>query len=108
MKFHLPKKLLVAVMSTFAISTVQAGLTLNIQEIINVSEGDTIAIESDAERPSTYVAIAKDGLGTATVTGSVTKYTGIYVREGELQIGCFYDIEITDATEFDLMGIVKK
>ena len=32
----------------------------------------------------------------------------VHKSEGELQIGCFYDIEITDATEFDLMGIVKK
>ena len=32
----------------------------------------------------------------------------VHKSEGELLIGSFYDIEITDATEFDLMGIVKK
>lgn len=36
--------------------------------------------------------------------------TEVLVRksEGELQIGRFYEIEITDATEFDLMGVLKK
>ena len=28
----------------------------------------------------------------------------IAVAEGELSIGSFYNVEITDATEFDLMG----
>lgn len=32
----------------------------------------------------------------------------VHKSEGELQIGRFYEIEITDATEFDLMGVLKK
>ena len=32
----------------------------------------------------------------------------INVAEGELKIGCFYDVRITDATEFDLMGTLEK
>jgi ribosomal protein S12 methylthiotransferase len=32
----------------------------------------------------------------------------IHTGEGKLEIGCFYDVEITDATEFDLMGTLKK
>ena len=32
----------------------------------------------------------------------------INVAEGDLQIGAFYDVRITDATEFDLMGTLEK
>ena len=32
----------------------------------------------------------------------------INVNEGELKIGEFYNVRITDATEFDLMGTVEK
>ena len=32
----------------------------------------------------------------------------IHVSEGELEIGNFYNVRITDATEFDLMGSVEK
>lgn len=32
----------------------------------------------------------------------------ININEGELEIGNFYDVYITDATEFDLMGTIKK
>lgn len=32
----------------------------------------------------------------------------INVNEGELKIGDFYNVRITDATEFDLMGTVEK
>ena len=32
----------------------------------------------------------------------------INVNEGELLIGNFYNVRITDATEFDLMGTVEK
>ena len=32
----------------------------------------------------------------------------IKVSEGELEIGAFYNVRITDATEFDLMGTVEK
>ena len=30
------------------------------------------------------------------------------VKEGKLELGEFYDVRITDATEFDLMGILEK
>ena len=32
----------------------------------------------------------------------------IAVADGELEIGNFYSVRITDATEFDLMGVVEK
>ena len=32
----------------------------------------------------------------------------IHTGEGEMKIGEFYDVLITDATEFDLMGRVSK
>ena len=32
----------------------------------------------------------------------------IKIDEGELEIGEFYDVRITDATEFDLMGTIAK
>ena len=32
----------------------------------------------------------------------------INIAEGDLQIGAFYDVRITDATEFDLMGTLEK
>ena len=32
----------------------------------------------------------------------------IHVNEGKLEIGKFYNVRITDATEFDLMGTVEK
>ena len=32
----------------------------------------------------------------------------IAVKEGKLKIGSFYNVRITDATEFDLMGTVEK
>ena len=31
----------------------------------------------------------------------------ISVKDANLSIGSFYNVEITDATEFDLMGVVK-
>ena len=32
----------------------------------------------------------------------------INISEGDLQIGSFYDVRITDAAEFDLMGTLEK
>ena len=32
----------------------------------------------------------------------------VSISEGELEIGSFYDVRITDATEFDLMGTLEK
>ena len=31
----------------------------------------------------------------------------VNVNDGELKIGEFYNVRITDATEFDLMGVVE-
>ena len=32
----------------------------------------------------------------------------VNVNDGELKIGEFYNVRITDATEFDLMGVVEE
>jgi hypothetical protein len=32
----------------------------------------------------------------------------IHVSEGKLAVGTLYNVRITDATEFDLMGTVEK
>ena len=87
MKFHLPKKLLVAVLAAVSANSVQAGAVVEVDQVLNVPSGEEVIISSDASRYEHYYAVAKDGEGTAVITGNVTKYAGIYVREGELQIG---------------------
>lgn len=85
MKFRLPKTLLAAVMAATGLA--YAGTPVQIGEQIVVGEGNTVTISSDSAKTEHYNAIAKDGKGTAVIVGNVTKYSGIFVREGELQIG---------------------
>ena len=70
-----------------ATSVAYAGTKVQIGEQIIVEEGKTVNITSDDTKTEHYNAITKDGEGTAVIVGNVTKYSGIFVREGELQIG---------------------
>ena len=95
MKFHLPKKLFAAVLAAMACSAYAMGpMHTQVRQI--VAEGKT----SDAtmllkysnngpwpgtsnEAPQVWV---KDGLGTATVTGDLTLYNPLVVREGTMSM----------------------
>ena len=76
-----------AVVAAMTAQSVYAGATVQVDEVMNVPAGESSAIVSDTTRPAIYSAIAKDGEGSAVVVGNVTKYSAIYVREGELQVG---------------------
>ena len=108
MKLHLPLGLLAALLLA-AVTPAQAGASFDEFDIINVPSGENVAISSDTSRTEHYHAIVKDGAGSASITGNVTKYSGIIVREGELLIGdgtttTSLRIEITDDND-DIYGL---
>ena len=95
MKFHLPKKLLVAVLATLSVQTTLAGY-YTIGGIIGVdTDGKPITgtiapteIPSAQAHPSgagfIYAPIVKDGSGTITVEGSGAYQNDLFVREGKM------------------------
>ena len=99
MKAKLPKALLYAIIAASMTSTttfaatkaedIEMRGTHSPVDIINVAAGKEIAIESDSAEtaPTQYSVVAKDGEGTATITGNVTKYHALMVREGEVTVG---------------------
>ena len=87
MKLRLPVHMVAAVVAAMTAQTVYAGATVQVDEVMNVPAGESSTIVSDTTRPAIYSAIAKDGEGSAVVVGNVTKYSAIYVREGELLVG---------------------
>ena len=50
MKFHLPKKLLVAVLAAVSANSVQAGAVVEVDQVLNVPSGEEVIISSDASR----------------------------------------------------------
>ncbi len=80
MKFHLPKKLLVAVLAATMMEASYATLT----PTESITSGTLV---TDAEAPETPAVLTKDGDGVVTATGTVKKYASIYVRGGELKVG---------------------
>ena len=95
MKFHLPKKLLVAVLAAMGASTVHAKLVTP-TEVLNVTASDDVyEITSDTKgitAPVTdegaviYSPFVKDGDGKATISSSLKSTAPLYVREGALEI----------------------
>lgn len=87
MKFHLPKKLMLAVLAAMAVGTAEAGY-YTIGQIFEVQEGATqeqgTLHLANVQSQSTYAPLAKDGTGTAYITETGTINTAIYVREGTL------------------------
>ncbi len=47
----------------------------------------TDSFVSDTVKPATTPLLTKDGANTVVVTGDVTKYASLYVREGTLKVG---------------------
>lgn len=98
MKLRITKFLLQGLFAASSVTAVQ-GATTPAQistygthspvDIIAVEAGEEVAIESDSveAKPAVYAVIVKDGQGTATVTGDITKYHALLVREGEVEIG---------------------
>ena len=88
MKLHLPAKLLAAVIATFSVGLTHAAAYFDsIDDIIYVAAGETQQFIPTASAPSSSYAVAKDGEGTLTFTGTGTMYETLYVREGEMQFG---------------------
>ncbi len=82
MKTRLPKGLL-ALVAAVATSTAYAGYYT---PTTITTEGE-MQLGAKATEVGGYTIDAKDGAGTATVTGDVTSGSAIYVREGKLIIG---------------------
>ena len=88
MKLHLPIKLLAAVIATFSVGMTDAAAYYDsINDIIYVASGETQQFIPTAQAPTSSYAVAKDGEGTLTFTGTGTMYETLYVREGEVQFG---------------------
>ena len=79
---RLPKGLL-ALIAAAAASTAQAGYYTP----TTITTSSEMLLGTKAEDVGGYTIDAKDGIGTATITGDVTSGSAIYVREGELIIG---------------------
>ena len=90
MKFHLPKKLMVAVLSAMMLTVAQAGMYTIGGVIGKNADGSSvngsIGYSDIPVHSGTYAPLAKDGTGTLTLTGAGTINNSIYVREGELVI----------------------
>ncbi len=88
MKLHLPVKLLAAVIATYSVGLTHAAAFYDsIDDIICVAPGETQQFVPVAQAPTSSYAVAKDGEGTLTFTGTGTMYETLYVREGEMQFG---------------------
>ena len=94
MKFHLPKKLMVAVLAAISASTVQAA-TLYPNEVLNIEEGATVTWEdySKMQNGDARSPLVKDGDGTLTLKnlkGSTKEgeyYKGpLVAREGKIDV----------------------
>ncbi|MBP3500324.1 MAG: hypothetical protein J6J97_09580, partial [Akkermansia sp.] len=91
MKFHLPKKLLVAVLATLSVQTTLAGY-YTIAEVIGSNENTTMT-KSDFPTTKTdcfTAPVAKDGSGTLTVTDEIERNLDLYIREGQFVVKSHY------------------
>ena len=99
MKFHLPKKLLVAVLATLSVQTTLAGY-YTIGGVIGVDDhGNPITgvldPESIPEASGTVVnaPIAKDGSGTLTIDKEASRQQDLFIREGQLIIKSHFTLK---------------
>ena len=99
MKFHLPKKLLVAVLATLSVQTTLAGY-YTIGGVIGVdTDGKPITgvldPESIPEASGTVVnaPIAKDGSGTLTIDKEADRQQDLFIREGQLIIKSHFTLK---------------
>lgn len=82
MKMRLPKGLL-ALIAAIATNSAYAGYYTP----TTITTEGIMQLGTKADEVGGYTIDAKDGIGTATITGDVTSGSAIYVREGELIIG---------------------
>lgn len=85
MKLHLPKLLLLSLLSIYADAATSDKLVVP-SAIISVEADQQKTLSSD-EAPGSFYTLAKDGSGTLTVTGDVTRNGALYVREGTVLVG---------------------
>lgn len=85
MKLHLPKLLLLSLLSIYADAATADKLVVP-SAIISVEADQQKTLSSD-EAPGSFYTLAKDGSGTLTVTGDVTRNGALYVREGTVLVG---------------------
>ena len=92
MKFHLPKKLLVAVLATLSVQTTLAGYLYNggvIGVDANGNPETKVIAPSDipaADMTAPNAPIAKDGSGTLTINEDGNINNDLFVREGKFVI----------------------
>lgn len=86
MKFHLPKKLMLAVLAAMAVGmTANAGY-VTLGEIVNVEKGSSATINPADIVIDNYAPYAKDGEGQLLIQTTGTMKAAFYVREGEVKV----------------------